>query len=94
MSTNNPETIKRLAALLRQLAERDDFKPLMHYAHLIAFLQSLHDEMSTAKGTTAFGAINSAAIKVFKAARTYASEHSLEHPNTVLKACGYDYFSL
>jgi hypothetical protein len=93
MTPRNPEAIKRLAELVRELASRDDYKPLMHYSHLIATLQSFHDEMAATKGTPAHGAIQSAAIKVFKAARTYASEHAFDHPNVVMKACNYNYFN-
>jgi len=87
----NPEAIQRLAALLRSLAERDQYKHVMHYSNLIATLQSLLDDLKVSKGTTAHWQINAAAVKSFNAARVYASEHGFDHPNAVMQSCGYDY---
>jgi hypothetical protein len=94
MTPRNPEAVQRLAALVRELAAREDYRHLMHYAHLIASLQSLLDELKLAdKTTTNYGTVREAAVKMFKASRKYSTDHFLEAPNIVMQKCGYDWFS-
>jgi hypothetical protein len=86
----NPEAVKRLAAMVRELTDRDDFKHTMYYAHLIATLQEFHDRLAELeRGSQQQREMYAAATKVFKAARAYASDHGFDHPNKVMAESGY-----
>jgi Txe/YoeB family toxin of Txe-Axe toxin-antitoxin module len=91
----NHEAVKRLASLVRELASRDEFKPLMYYSHQIATLQDCYDRMAElTKGTPEHRLIYSSAAKVYSAARVFAHENGFPHPRDVLLSCGYDHSKL
>ncbi|HEY3654014.1 MAG TPA: hypothetical protein VGL34_03410 [Steroidobacteraceae bacterium] len=93
ISSHNTDAVRRLATLVRELAAREDYRHVCHYAHLLATLQGLHDDLAAAKGTPAYGVIQGEAIRVFKACRKYAGDHSFEGPNAIMLTLGYDYFA-
>jgi hypothetical protein len=91
----NPEAVKKLAALVRELSDSDQYRHLMYYSHLIATLQDFHDQLATLKkGTSEQRQAYAAATKIYNAARVYALEHGFDHPNAVMQSCGYDYSKL
>ncbi len=95
MSTNAPppsnrEAVQKLAALVCELAERDEFQHLMYYSHLIATLQDFHDRLAELKpGSPDHYMVYGGATKIWNAARNYAREHGFDDPNSILRECGY-----
>jgi hypothetical protein len=88
----HPEAVVRLAALIRELANSDEYRHIAHYSSLIADLQNLHDAMNAeVAGSSAHYSAHAAATKAYHAARSYALKWRLESPSSVMVRSGYAY---
>jgi hypothetical protein len=81
----------RLASLVREVTAMDQHRDTSTYAGYMAELAALHDEAAKhARDTTEHRNAFTMAVKVFKAARAFASTRpALPHPNEVLRDLGY-----
>jgi hypothetical protein len=93
MTTTPPrkESIARLASIVRELFNSDEFKHVAHYAALLADLQDAHDRRNEfAEGSAQWHREHEHATKQYHAARVYALRYKLESPNDVMRASGYN----
>ena len=80
----------KLAGLLRELFNSDDYRTVCTYSDHIASLQDAHDEAAKhPKGSPENYRLYGIATKTYRIALSYAIKNGLPRPNDVLAECGY-----
>jgi len=83
-------SLLKLAALMRDLFSRDEYRTVATYVTQCSELMDQHDEFAKySKGTDENRRAYAAATALYNNARIYASKNGLPHPNEMLQACGY-----